>query len=100
LNIWVAKQTQKRILFIGKNIYEKVKFSLLRVSLKQPRKRELKDFSLKNNYCNINTYIWNLKKNGIYDFIYKVEIETQRQRTNLWIPSRKGRWWNEVGDWD
>ena len=40
------------------------------------------------------------EKNGIYDFIYKVEIETQRQRTNLWIPSRKGWWWNEVGDWD
>ena len=37
----------------------------------------------------INTYVWNLKKTGIDFLIYKAEIETQMQRTNLWIRSRE-----------
>ena len=41
----------------------------------------------------------NLKKNGIDDFIYKAEIETQMQRTNVWIPRGK-KGWDELGDWD
>ena len=38
------------------------------------------------------TYIWNLKKNGIKELIYKTEIESQMQKTNLqlWGEEVKG----------
>ena len=36
----------------------------------------------------VNTYTWNLE-NGIDDFIYRTETETQRQRTDIWIPRGK-----------
>ena len=39
------------------------------------------------------------EKIGIHDLIYKVEIETQMERTNVWIPRGKGGW-DELGDWD
>ena len=34
-------------------------------------------------------YMQNLKKNGTNELIYKTEIESQMQKTNLWLPSRK-----------
>ena len=34
------------------------------------------------------------------DLIYKAEIETHTQRTNVWIPRGRGQWWDELGDWD
>ena len=43
--------------------------------------------------------MWNLKKLGIDGLIYKAEIETQVQRTNVWISGGKGGW-DELGDWD
>ena len=43
--------------------------------------------------------MWNLKKIGIEDLIYKAEIETQMQRANIWIARRK-EGWDELGDWD
>ena len=33
--------------------------------------------------------MWNLKKTGGDNLIYKAEIETQRQRTDIWIPRGK-----------
>ena len=37
-----------------------------------------------------NTYMWNLGKNGIGDLICKAEIETQKYRSNIWIPRGEG----------
>ena len=31
-----------------------------------------------------------LKKKGANEFIYKTEIDPQKQRKNLWLPKRKG----------
>ena len=42
--------------------------------------------------------MWNLR-NGTDEPVYKVEIETQMQRTNVWIPRGKGGW-EELGDQD
>ena len=30
------------------------------------------------------TYMWNLKKNDTNELIYKTEIDSQTQKTNLW----------------
>ena len=53
----------------------------------------------KKKYC-ILTHICGIQKNGIDDLICKAEIETQKQRTNVWIPRGKrgaaGRNW-EIG---
>ena len=35
------------------------------------------------------TYMWNLK-NNTNEFIYKTEIDSQKQKTNLWLPKEKG----------
>ena len=32
------------------------------------------------------TYMWNLKKYGTNELIYKTEIESQIYKTNLWLP--------------
>ena len=40
------------------------------------------------------------EKIGIDNLTYKAEIETQMQRTNIWIPRGKGVCWDELGDWD
>ena len=37
---------------------------------------------------------------GIDNLIYKAKIETQTQRTSVWIPREKGAGWDELGDWD
>ena len=42
----------------------------------------------KNRYC-ILMHICGIQKNGIDDLICKAEIETQMQRTNIWIPRGK-----------
>ena len=34
--------------------------------------------------------MWNLKK-GTNELIYETEIESQMQKTNLWLPEGKGR---------
>ena len=37
------------------------------------------------------TYMWNLKKkNGANELIYKTEIESQMQKTNVWLPGAGG----------
>ena len=56
----------------------------------------------KDKYHDI-AYIWNLKKNGTNELIYKTEIESQMQKTNLWLPVGEaagvgGR--DKLGDWD
>ena len=53
----------------------------------------------KNKY-RILTHICGIQKNGIDDLNYQEEIETQTQRTNVWIPRGKGVGWKELGDWD
>ena len=53
----------------------------------------------KNKYC-ILTHICGIQKNGSDDLICKAELETQTQRTNVWIPRGKGGVWEELGDWD
>ena len=43
--------------------------------------------------------MWNLK----YDtnlLIYKTEIDSQSQETNLWLPKRKGEKKDKLGVWD
>ena len=52
----------------------------------------------KNKY-HINTYMWNLGK-CIDALMCKAEIETQMERTDIWIP--KGKWsgQEERGDWN
>ena len=52
----------------------------------------------KEKYCDI-TYIWNLKKNDTNKFIYKTEIDSQTQKTNLWLPKGVGKG-NKLGVWN
>ena len=40
------------------------------------------------------------EKAGINNLIYKVDRESQMQRTNLWMPVGKAEAWDELGDWD
>ena len=42
--------------------------------------------------------MWNLKK-YTNELIYKTEIDTQTQKTNLWLPKRKGGR-DKTGVWD
>ena len=42
----------------------------------------------------MNTYVES-RKNGTDELICKAEIESQMQRTNLWIPKGSGK-----GEWD
>ena len=42
--------------------------------------------------------MWNLKKIGIDDIIYKAEIEIPMYRTNVWIPRKKDTGSDELGD--
>ena len=36
-------------------------------------------------------YMWNLKKIGTNELIYKIETDSQTQKTNLWLPKGKER---------
>ena len=49
----------------------------------------------KDKYYNI-MYMWNLKKNGTNELIYKTEIESQMQKANLQLPRGK---WGKI-NWD
>ena len=45
------------------------------------------------------TYMWNLKKKCTDELIYETKVESQMQKTNLWLPGDKaGR--DKLGDWD
>ena len=44
-------------------------------------------------------HIFGIQKNVIVDLTCKEELETQKQRTNVWIPRAKGVGWQELGDW-
>ena len=44
---------------------------------------------VKKKKCRINTYVWDLK-NDTHELICKAEIDTQRQRTNVWTPMGEG----------
>lgn len=33
------------------------------------------------------------------ELIYKAEIQTQMQRTDVWMPRWRGKW-DELGDWN
>ena len=52
------------------------------------------------SYINAYIYIYRIYKNGIDDLICKVEIETQIQRTNVWISKGEGGSYKELRDWD
>ena len=41
--------------------------------------------------------MWNIKKNDINEFIYKTEIDSQMQKTNLWLPKGKEREQDKFG---
>ena len=45
----------------------------------------------------INTYMRNLRENGIKDLMYRAEIETQK---NEWMPRKQGVGWEELEGWD
>ena len=34
--------------------------------------------------------MWNLKKIDMNELIYKAEIDSQTQKTNVWLPKKKG----------
>ena len=36
------------------------------------------------------THVWKLQQNDTYKVIYKTEINSQTQKTNLWLPKGKG----------
>ena len=38
----------------------------------------------------MTSLMWNLKKNDTNELIYKTEIDSQAQKTNLWLPKGKG----------
>ena len=45
--------------------------------------------------------ICGIQKNGTNELIYKTEIESQMQKTNLWLPGGKpGMGRDKLGDWD
>ena len=44
------------------------------------------------------TYMWNLKY-GTDEPIYTRETDSQTWRTELWLPRRRGREWDCLGDW-
>ena len=47
------------------------------------------------------THTCGVQKNNIDDLICKAEVETQMQRTNVWVPTGKGgEEWEELGDWN
>ena len=52
----------------------------------------------KNKY-HILTHVCGTQKNGTNELIYKTEIESQIQKTNLWLPGGKGGK-DKLGDWD
>ena len=54
----------------------------------------LKDFQI--SYA--ITYMWNLKY-GTDEPIDKTETDSQRWRTDLRLPRRKGREWDGLGIW-
>ena len=35
------------------------------------------------------TYMWNLIKNDTIELIYKTKIDSETQKTNLWLPNGK-----------
>ena len=47
------------------------------------------------------TYMWTLK-DDINELIYKPEIDSQTQKTNLWLPEGMagGGGVDKLGDWD
>ena len=51
----------------------------------------------KTNKYHILMHICGIQKNDIDDIICKAEIETQKQRANIWTPGEKGDW-GELGD--
>ena len=40
--------------------------------------------------------MWNLKENDTNELIYKTKIDSQTQKTNLWLPKGKG-WGDKLG---
>ena len=53
----------------------------------------------KNKY-RILKHIFGIQKDGTDELVCKAEIETQTQRTNVWVARGKREWWDELGDWD
>ena len=49
----------------------------------------LRELSQTRKICNI-TYMWNLKKNDTSELIYKKEMDSQTQKTNLRLPKGRG----------
>ena len=47
--------------------------------------------------------MWNLKQNDINEFIYKIRIDSQTQKTNLWSPGgmiNQAAEGDKLGIWD
>ena len=40
------------------------------------------------------------KKKSTNELIYKTEVESQMQKTNLWLPGDGGQRRDKLGDWD
>ena len=58
----------------------------------------------KNKY-RILMHICGIQKSGTDELVWKAEMETQMQRTNIWTPQGEsggglGWWQDELGDWD
>ena len=61
---------------------------------KQTNKKEWRKSERESQISYNIAYIWNLKKNGTNELIYKTERELQMQKTNLWLPRCKG--WGRI----
>ena len=46
------------------------------------------------------TYMQNLLKHDTNEHIYKIETDLRTQKTNLWLPKRKGKGRDKLGGWD
>ena len=84
------------------NIYNRILLTIKRNEILPTAKMQMgleitiqSEVSQKNKYHKL-MHICGIQKNGIDDLICKAEIETQTQRTNIWISVGKGGYW-EVG---
>ena len=63
----------------------------MEIKMYSPQKRQIS--------CGI-AYMWNLfLKNGTKELIYRMEIESQMEKTNSWLLGRKAGG-DKLGDWD
>ena len=52
-------------------------------------------------YMRYHLYVKSKKKKDTNELIYKIEIDSQLYKTNLWLPKGRGGWERDkLGRWD